>query len=529
MNPGKKSWGNWPVGSVCSVLAAAIILVGCGDPDNAGNQVEPESVPPHIIVLVADDLGVGYAPCLSAPAYTSHLSRLCEQSLVFQNAYTHPVCTPSRAAMMTGRHTFRTGSGSIKQNAHKLSLDEITFPELIREHSQTPYQFAAFGKWHLASDQTGGDHNPNLQGFDYFEGNPRQHRTYRYYDYPWFVNGKLISEHETTYKTTHIVDRAIAHFTDKTGSNPWLYWIGFVNPHLPFHLPPIQLHKFKNLGPQTLRSVWGKPKSENQIQINQPAPQVVPYYVAMVQALDTEIERLVNTITSLSDRPILFFFLGDNGDAGEVASPARTGLRGAKAMLYEAGVRVPLMVWSTDPTWAEKFSGKTDRLTHLADLFPTLSEIAGVPPEIIDELGFSVDGASFAGAIAAEKSIKGGERLYIQRGDGDALSLPTGFGAIADNGDKLTLRMLDSEVPEGVSLIEFFNLRQDPGERDNLFPAICHDNPEAFWNLFDYIADLHASEEVPYGGFDVTGYRHYVRDMFATHGCSIKTKSQAEK
>ena len=512
-------WKTCSPSMVSAIFAATFTLTSYSSPNNFNASDESNPIPPHIVVLIADDLGVGFAPCFADPGYMPHLSRLCKKSIVFTKAYTHPICTPSRAAMMTGRHTFRTRSGEVTQSAFKLGLDETTIPELIRAHSQAPYRFASFGKWHLASDQTGGALNPNLQGFDYFEGTPRQHHTYRYFNYEWVVNGERVSERVETYKTTQIVDRVIAHFTESANDSPWLYWIGFVNPHLPFHLPPHELHDFHNLKSKTFRSVWSEPKSENEIRINRPAPKVVPYYQAMVQALDSEIIRLVEFFTARSDRPILFFFLGDNGDAGEVAPRDRTGFRGAKAMLYETGVRVPLMVWSTAPAWAKQFAGETNRLTHLADLFPTLSEIAGVSPQILNQLGFPIDGVSFAGSIINDARSIERKRLYLQRGNPH--NLPFMLGAVADNGHKLILHEFNRKMPQRTSLIEFFNLQQDPGESKNLFPTICHNDPAAFWSLFNYIAELHTSEKTPYGKFDEKRYRGYIEEQFATQGCSV--------
>ena len=353
---------------------------------------------PHIVVMIADDLGVKYAPCHSDDTHMPFLSGQCKNSAVFTRVYAHPYCTPSRAAMLTGRQTFRTGAGDTHHDALKLPLNETTLPELIKRHSKEDYQFAAFGKWHLADDMNGGYDNPNLQGFDYFEGNPRQHHTYKYYDYEWAANGKVVDESVCEYKTTHIVNRLIKHFEEHGRNSPTLYWVGFVSPHVPFHLPPGGLHDHVDEKTPTTENACGVPLQQLPGNVSKSDPRVLTYFRAMLQALDQEIRRLEREIQRLSDdRPVIFVFLSDNGDVGKVLPHGPGDLRGAKATLYEAGVRVPLMVWSSEEEWSSRYAKADSRLIHLSDLFPTLAQLAGVSAETAMN---NVDAASFADSIS---------------------------------------------------------------------------------------------------------------------------------
>lgn len=488
------------------------LSMGCGD-----SQTVAEIVAPHIIVLVADDLGVGYAPCLTDSGTMPYLQERCSQSLVFTQAYTNPVCTPSRASMMTGRHTFRTESGDVVSEAFKLGLDEVTVPEAIAWHSVFNYHKAAFGKWHLSSDETGDLANPNLQGFDYFEGNPRQHDTYKYTNYDWFINGEKRPERVTKYKTTHIVDRVLAHFESEHESGPQFYWVGFVNPHLPFHLPPLELHNFDHLEPVDWVSVYREPQAPNEVRINHPAPHVVPYFQAMAQALDTEIGRLASRIEHVSERPVLFIVVGDNGDAGEVTWPEQTGRRGAKAMLLEGGVRVPLMIWGTAADWSNQYAGETDRLTHLVDLFPTLTEIAGVDPRALLASVAEMDGHSFANLIEDRYSGQNPKTIFLQRGN--PRRNPFAFGVVTADGYKLILREFERPLAD-LPNVELLNLNVDPLEEKNLFPQDCATEGARVWSLFRQIRSLINSDPSPYGQPEFELYESHIAEKFAEFGCS---------
>lgn len=485
------------------------VIVSCSNSDQMDRNIVPVDKAPHIVVLIADDLGVGYAPCYAFDSDMKYLSSLCNRAAVFSRAYTFPLCTPSRSAMMSGRYTFRTHIGSVQQRDSKLDLSETTIPEFIREHSKHAYRFAGFGKWHLADNDNGASHNPNLQGFDHFEGNPRQHDTYRYFNYEWSVNGVVEEESVATYKTTRIVDRVLEDFKKYGSTSPQFYWVGFVSPHLPYHAPPKELHEFDDLEPPTFRTVIGEPKNDSEIRLNRHAPRAAPYFRAMTQALDKEIGRLAESIGAQSDRPVIFVFLGDNGTPGEVSKFSEPGIINAKATLYEGGVHVPLIIWSTDDQWGKIYASTEDRLVHLVDLFPTLAEMAGVAPAAYKKINNIVDGKSFADAVMETEKTDKRMFAYFQRGNERHPSFQ--FGGIDDTNWKLIIRnhgkVSDPNREYDGGLIEFFDLNNDVKERHNLFPKICETTPEKLWEIFEKIAALAASEGDPFGEFDVSGVR----------------------
>ena len=474
---------------VSTILLCGVLIASCG-PNNDTASLTRDA---HVIVIMADDLGVEEAPCFDPRGMMTHLNERCRQAIVFERAYTHPYCTPSRASFMTGRHAFRYGATDVLEAAEKLPLEAITLPEFVRRNASAERRFTYFGKWHLGDDSNGGQENPNLQGFDHFEGNPRQHHTYEYFDYDWFVNGEPMGR-QSTYKTTFIVDRFLNDFQDNHDSSAHLSILSFVSPHFPFHLPPNDLHTFDLLEPRVFAPVLGREPEEGEFAFLEPSPQVRPYYDAMLQALDHEIDRLVREVTELSDRPVIFVFLGDNGSAREVF-PAEAPLPyRAKSTVYEGGARIPLMIWSDDDALLAHAGERVQGLVHMTDLFPTLASLMGVPESRLQTLSPQLDGRPID--INAPAGVTGVRDLaYIERGH--HRRQPFALAAIDSHGRKLILRESARPANHGSGLTEFYRTTHDPLELDNLYPAVC--DPEdvaALERLLDYILTQRGEEAV---------------------------------
>ncbi|MEO1015841.1 MAG: sulfatase-like hydrolase/transferase [Pseudomonadota bacterium] len=448
---------------------------------------------PHIVVLIADDLGLDHAPCHSAEVKMPFLESLCGEAVVYVRAYTHPYCTPSRATMMTGRHTFRTGAGDVRFDAAKLPLEEITLPEHVRATSPAPYRFAAFGKWHLADDGNGGPANPNLQGFDHFEGTPTQRQTYSYFDYDWVRNGEIVGPGEA-YRTTKIADAVLHDFSREHEAAPQFYWVGFVNPHLPFHTPPYKLHSQPHLPQVYWRSAAAPGPGAFRLQDRD--ARLDPYFDAMLEALDTELERIVNTIQATTERPVVFVFLGDNGTSAEVYQGDASGGYRAKASLYEGGVRAPLMIWSNNNEALGLRPGRRGTLVHLADLFPTLSSQAGAtsPSHAIDGVDFSA--TLFDPAAASSRAF-----AYLERGN--HARMPFAYAAVDAEGFKLILREPDrpTSYAAGV-LIELYDTTRDPGEVRNLMVEDCAANLARAQALFAFLDSKLAQDTARHTSYD---------------------------
>ncbi|MEL6692092.1 MAG: sulfatase-like hydrolase/transferase [Pseudomonadota bacterium] len=460
-----------------------------------------EGPAPHIVVLIADDLGLDQAPCHSQEVRMPFLQSMCGRALVFDRAYTHPYCTASRAALMTGRHPFRHGADDVRMQAPKLPLSEVTIAELIKQHSDRGYHMAAFGKWHLADDQNGSERNPNLQGFDHYEGTPRQEDTYKYSDYNWIENGAPVGRIET-YKTTFLVDRVIAHFKAVKSTEPAFTFVSFTSPHKPFHAPPEHLHSYGALPEQTLRGTRADQISEGEYRANRREPRLDIYYMAMLEALDTEIKRLVQTLEQDMERPVLFVFLGDNGSAAEVFAAVDDDNVRSKATLYDGGVRVPLMIWGA----GVKGARRSDRLIHLADLFPTLATFAGVEEDRMQNADRPLDGVTFRPEVDGSSSNAPARAFsFFERGN-DAL-LPFAFGAVDEAGWKLILRETERQTNYSAGrLIEVYDTENDALEARNLFETPCTLPEARVMALFEFIASKAAENHAHSDWFEEEFY-----------------------
>lgn len=392
-----------------SILWALILVSACSaQPKTASENSSARPIgPPNILLIIADDMGAETLSCYelsSDTAHTPNLDQLCSESARFTMAWSQPVCSPTRAGILTGRHGFRTGTlgpigvvGSPKRvedgyqmfSASELIVDliargefalpsdapisnkagapppglkvgqgprleEVTIAHTLQREAQ--YQTAAIGKWHLSDDANGGAYHPNLAGFDYYKG-PLHGGVSNYYDFAKWENGVLV-ERSQTYATTDTVNDALSWINETSATSPWFVWLAFNAPHDPFHKPPNELISLERqiLDPNGI-------EPENAIE----------YYRAMIEALDFEIGRLISNLPEDEDRETVILFVGDNGTPiGLVGDPYTNRAQG-KGTVFQAGIHVPLMISGKD-----YMPGPRDSLAHTTDLFATILDIAGI-------------------------------------------------------------------------------------------------------------------------------------------------------
>lgn len=373
-----------------ALLAAAAVAVGAW----AWSQRRPADLPPNVLLLVADDFGVDQLAAWREhpqPPRTPTLDGLVGAGVSFRNAWAYPDCSPTRAALLTGRYGRRTGVGQRVgnlKNAGKpfeLPLDEVTLPEVLRG-ARTPYATSMVGKWHLTNfqSQRWGTH-PNAQGFDWWAGTVgnlqnawSDGRERDFFDWEKVVNGEVVPR--ARYVTTDETDDAIARIGEMR--EPWFLYAAFHAPHAPFHAPPPELLDADRPAPASTRAM----------------------YRAAVEALDREIGRLLASLPDDVRARTVVVFVGDNGTPKEAIAPPLDRRRG-KNTLYEGGVRVPLVVAGPIATPG----ASSDALVHVVDLLPTMAELAGAP------VPAEVDGTSLVPWLREPSRASPRDFLYTER------------------------------------------------------------------------------------------------------------------
>ena len=318
----------------------------------------------NVLLIIADDYGADssglYFPGNTAP--TPNINALSANGVRFTNAWSQPSCAPTRATILTGRYGFRTGVGT---PGHTIPLNEFTIAQALKTAG---YNTACIGKWHLSGNDNGGNDNPNLMGYDHYEGAITG--VNNYFNWTKVTNGTT-TRNVTTYATTENVNNALS-WINAQGTTPWFCQLAFSAPHTPYHLPPNDLHSFNLSG------------RNNDINNNP-----LSYYHAMIEAMDTEIGRLLNSMDAVTRANTTVIFIGDNGTPRAVAPGV---VRQWKGTLYEGGVHVPFVV--SGPT--VNSPGRTvDANIHTVDLFESILDIAGISSNEIAPEDVQIDSVSF--------------------------------------------------------------------------------------------------------------------------------------
>lgn len=396
----------------------------------------------NVLVVLADDLGVDYVTAYgegSSPPPTPTIDGLAAQGVLFRNAWAYPSCSPARAAILTGRYPFRTTVGRWIRHPNNTGPAigtvrgaEWTLPELL-DLAGTGLAHACIGKWHL-HDVTFGNCAPTtLGGFDDYTGALwGQLASYT----AWPRVSQCVEQTETTYATTKTTDDALAWIQTRTG--PWFCYLAYNAPHIPFHVPPNNLHT---------QNVHGG--SSNRAK-----------YKAMIEAMDTELGRLLATLGPAVLANTHVIFLGDNGSVQNMAEPPFDPSR-AKGTPYEGGVNVPLIY--RGPVTVNP-GREVAALCCAVDVFSTVLELAGatsaVPPWL------AVDGVSLVPYLTNPTQAPLRAFAFTEEFTGNQWPAPNtnGHATIRDDRFKLIHRY-------GGGGDELFDLAADPWETQNLLPG----------------------------------------------------------
>jgi arylsulfatase A-like enzyme len=332
---------------------------------------------PNILLVIADDMGIDASPCYDVGVNNPNmpnLSKMCSQGVVFDNFYTNPMCSPTRASMLTGRYSFRTGVGTAGgPRSSGLKLEERTLFHALSNRAPD-YHHAVIGKWHLAYNDNGGKEHPSLAGVGYYTG-VLSGTVDDYSSWTRTENGQTQTDNH--YITTSLTDSAI-NWVRKQKDDPWFLWLAHVAPHTPFHLPPTGLYSYTSLSGST-RDIRQNPQD---------------YYFAALEALDHEMGRLLSSMSKDVRDNTIVMFMGDNGTPNRsVQTPYERGR--AKSSVYEGGTHTPLIVSGNG---VDRKGVREHGLINSTDMFATIMDLAGI--DLAKNSGHDIigadDGISFA-------------------------------------------------------------------------------------------------------------------------------------
>ena len=346
------------------LLLGLVIFLSSGCQEESPNIINTLNSKPNILLIIADDMGVEATPGYSIGAVKPampNLQSLAARGVTFDNVWSYPVCSPTRASILTGRYGYRTGVLNA-EDASTIAPTEKTLQAFLDENTNSSYSHAIVGKWHLSN---GEPNRPTEMGVGYYAG-LLGGGTNDYNSWPLTENGG--SNQYTGYITTKITDLAIEWIGQQT--NPWFCWVAYTAPHTPFHLPPNEMHAQGDL-PSDIASIEANP---------------TPYFMGMMESFDFEMGRLMESISEDELENTIIIFVGDNGTHPQVIqSPYQ--MNQSKASLFQGGIHVPMIVAGRGVT---RKGTRDDNLIHTADLFATIAEIAGADlPTYEDSYSFN--------------------------------------------------------------------------------------------------------------------------------------------
>ena len=471
--------GRWRPTGVSLVTLCAWSLLGSA----ALSAQAPPPAPTHqnVLLIVADDVGVdrvaayGESPTAGP---TTALDTIAQYGVVFRNAYANPVCSPSRAMLLTGRYGLRTGVGGNVQwgggDAYELSPEEDSLPKRLADTHRT----AAVGKWHLGSDMGSGYVHPTLLGFEYFSGSKMQlggltSPPTAYYGWEKNVatQAGAVQFQRIAYSTSDHVDDVLSIVDTLGEDEPWFIQLSFNAAHTPFHVPPDDLTTIKATE----------------------ASSAALKHRAAVEAMDVEIRRLLMSLPVSVLANTWVIFVADNGTPGPAISDPALRAKG-KGTMYESGIRVPLIVLGpgvVDP-------GRQVRaLVNTTDIFTTVLQMAGIPGAAQH---LPSDSVSLMPYLTDPTAAPQREWAYSE------LFLPNGPGPYIERRRVVRnerFKLLEI-AREGVRHRAMFDLKDDPTESTDLLMngTPPENRVEVFYELLELMSNIACSS--PPGDDDST-------------------------
>ncbi len=439
------------------------------------------SRPPNVVFILIDDYGWRDTGYNGSRFYeTPNIDSLARSGMVFTDGYSaSPVCSPTRAAIMTGKYPARLHltahlqgatnrlhySRVLQPNARlELPLEEVTIAELLRRRG---YRTACIGKWHLG--KTG--FLPSDQGFDVAFAGDEAGSTNSFF-YPQWKKKIPLEGRDGDYLTDRLTALAV-DFIRENKDRPFFLYLAHFAVHIPIEAKPEKIAKYA-------------------AKSNPADPQNYADYGAMIESMDESVGRVLNALKQLAlEEDTLVFFTGDNGGVTSREWKNRPitsnlPLRSGKGHLYEGGIRVPTAV-----RWPGHIrAGSTCRHPILSiDYAPTIAEVAQVPKAGMP----AMDGRSITRLLRGAPSLDRREIFWSFPHYSPQLGKPS--AAIRRGDDKLILFFEDRRA-------ELYDLRHDPGETRDLAASQPEKAAGLRRRLETWLRDTNAQLPLPNSNYD---------------------------
>ena len=490
-------------------LLAGVAGVTAVAPIQPRHEQSAPTDPPNIVLILTDDQGYGDLGATGNPVIeTPHLDALARQSAQMRQFYVSPVCSPTRASLLTGRYNYRTGVVDTYIGRSMMRPDELTLAELLKPRG---YQSGVFGKWHL------GDCYPLRaidQGFDealvHFGGGLAQpsdllENGRRYTDVTLFRNGQPTP---TTGYCTDVYFGEALGFMEKAvrRKKPFFAYIAPNAPHDPFDdVPADLLRKYQG---KDLNAVLPPPEGKMAERTD-----AVARVFAMIENIDQNVGRLMQKLTEWGiDDNTIVIFMTDNGP--NTRRYVGT-MRGMKGQVHDGGIRTTFFIrW---PGHIKAGLASDVPVAHI-DLTPTLLAAAGTRPPT----DRTIDGRSFLPLLRSEAVAWPDRTLYLQWHRGD---VPQPFVNFAARGERYKLLSADGTA------FELYDVRADPTETTNLAatqPAVLERMKTDYRRWYDDVSstrpDNYAKPRIVLGSRAETTTRLSRQDWHLTQGTGWGTQ-----
>ena len=516
-------------------LLAGRLVVALSLVQIVGSSLGADAAPPNVVLILADDLGWADTTLYGKTSLyeTPNIERLASRGMTFTSAYASPICSPTRASIMTGQNPARHGmtapaahldterfeavaseNGPAHQkctNVRSATRLDPDLPMLGQLLKKAGYSTAHFGKWHLGREP----HSPLEKGFDH--DLPHWHGPGPKSGYlaPWGYANPNFKEGQPG---EHIEDRmareAVTWLKNRDRSKPFFmnYWQFSV--HAPFGAKPELIQKYRAKLGDTVDALSEPGVLERLLDSHEPGialPQQSPTYAAMVHSLDDAVGSLLDALDTegIADETVIVFYSDNGGNihcgleetaaSGEkYITPITSNhpLRGGKGGIHEGGVRVPaVVVWPG----VTKPGSRSDVRIHATDLYPTILRML----DIERPKGHPIDGVDITKALHGEEMERGPIFTHVPGHGNTPHWLPPSMSVHHEDWKMIRTFHYGEDRKHDYRL---YNLRDDIGESRNL----AADRPEKVRELDklieDFIAELNVVVPRPNPSFDPTKF-----------------------